>query len=313
MHVAVMRHPAVVPEIRRQRRTLRQPAEVDPLLGQHLPGTPARRPVHAPVGHTVAPLESLPVQVRVVRETDAGPQVAAHILDPALHLPLGLGPIRLAHPQLEADAQRQVQHSPVPLRTPVCITAQHHHLGVVVQAPPRHAAEVVERIDVALHEARYVRTPYELNVDRSRPAQHHHEGPEPVPAAVSPNVVEAPPVHLCLFAGLRLEPHRRPGLAATTWRYVSLQDRIPPVVPPFTQLPVQHDAVLQSFPQATFDVRHVRVQLRGTPTPWPGPHRLRSVQIPPHRVPCDIQLSRNPPDRTARPFHLVDLFHVSHL
>ena len=41
MHVAVVRHSAVVPEIRRHRRTLRQPSEVDPLLGQHLPGTPA--------------------------------------------------------------------------------------------------------------------------------------------------------------------------------------------------------------------------------------------------------------------------------
>ena len=35
--------------------------------------------------------------------------------------------------------------------------------------------------------------------------------------------------------------------------------------------------------------------------------------VPSHRVPSDTQLSCNPPDGTARPFHLVDLFHVSHL
>ncbi len=309
MHVAVVRHPAVVPEIRRQSRTLRQPSEVDPLLGQHLPGTPAHRPVHTPVRHAVAPLEGLPVQVRVVREADAGPQVAAHILDPALHLALRLCPIRLAHPQLESDAQRQVQHPPVPLRTPVRIPAQHHHLRVVIQAPPRRPAEVFERVDVALHEARHVRTPDELDVDRSRPAQHHHERPEPVLASVCADVAEAPPVHLRLLAGLRLEPHRRAGLSTTAWRHVGLQDRIPPVVAPFTQLPVQHDAVVQTLPQPAVDVAGVGVQLGRPRRSLLRLRHSRRPQILAHRVPGDAQLPCDPADRMPLTPHLVQVFH----
>jgi len=37
--------------------------------------------------------------------------------------------------------------------------APHHHLRVVIQAPPRHTAEVFERADVTLNEDRHVLTP----------------------------------------------------------------------------------------------------------------------------------------------------------
>ena len=54
------------------------------------------------VGHRVAPLQRLPVQVGVVGETDAGPHIAADVLHPAFDSALRLRPVGLARPNLKA-------------------------------------------------------------------------------------------------------------------------------------------------------------------------------------------------------------------
>ena len=68
------------------------------------------RPVNPPVGHRVAPLQSLAVQVGVVGEAYARPHVAPDVLHPALDLSLGLGPVGLAQTKLEAHPEGKVQH-----------------------------------------------------------------------------------------------------------------------------------------------------------------------------------------------------------
>ena len=61
------------------------------------------------------------------------------------------------------------------------------------------------------------------------------------------------------------------------------------------------------------DMLGVGVQLRPSRRPRLGTHGLRGLQVPAYRVAGHVQLLGNPPDRTARSFHLVDLFHFSHL
>ena len=51
----------------------------------------------------------------------------------------------------------------------------------------------------------------------------------------------------------------------------------------------------------------VGVQLRPPRRPQPGTHGLRGLQVPAYRVAGHVQLLGNPPDRTARSFHLLKL------
>ena len=307
-------HLAVLPQVRRQRGPIRQLPQVGPLLGQHLPGHPVGRPMHPRVGHHVAPLQSLPVQVGVVGETDAGPHVAPHVLDPVLHLALGLGSVGLAQPGLKTHPPGEIQHPLVPDRPLLLVPAQRDHLGVIVKAPAGHAAQVLEGIHVALDEGGRVRLAHQLHVAGSRPAQCHHKHPDAAFLPVCPNVGQTAPVHLRLLTRRRLKPHRRLRLPTPTPRpHVLHHRRIAALVAQGADLPIQHPAILQSFRHSQVDVLQVRVQLR--PSWWPRlrPHRLRRFQIPAHRVPGNVQLPGNLPDRTASAFQLVYLFHLSHL
>ena len=174
---AVPGHLAVLPEVRRQGGPSGKLPQVGTFLPQHLPRHPVRRPVHPPVGHAVAPLQSLAIEVGVVGETHAGPHVAPHILDPALHLSLGLGPVGAAQPYLEAHPHGEVQHPAVPLHLAVFVPSQRHHLGIVVKAAAGYAAQVLVVIDVALDEGGRVRPSDQLYVAGTRPPQCHHEYP----------------------------------------------------------------------------------------------------------------------------------------
>ena len=69
--------------------------------------------MHPPVGYTIAPLQGLPVQVGRVGEAHTGPHIAPGVLDPALHLALGLGPVGPAQPQHHHATLQPLRHSPV--------------------------------------------------------------------------------------------------------------------------------------------------------------------------------------------------------
>ena len=183
-----------LPKVGRQGIPLRQLAQVRLFLGQHLGREAVGSSVQSPVGHAVAPLQGLPVQIGIIGEAYAGPQVAPDVLYPALHLALGLGPIRLAQLEIKAQPHGEVQHPPVPLGTALLVPAQGYHLGIVIQAAPGYAAQVVEGVDVTLDEAGRVRSPDELHVDGLGPAEHHHEGPDSPLPALFVHLTEAPPV-----------------------------------------------------------------------------------------------------------------------
>ena len=175
---AVPGHLPVLPEVRRQGGTLRKFPQMGSLLVQHLPRYPVSRAMHSGVGHHVAPLQGLPVQVGVIGEAQAGPHVAPDVLHPALHLALGLGPVGLTQPDLKAHPQGEVQHPRVPFHLAILVPAQGHHLGVVVQAAAGNAAQVLESIGMALDEGGGVRPPDQLHVAGPGPAHGHHEHPD---------------------------------------------------------------------------------------------------------------------------------------
>ena len=273
-----------------------------------------RRTVHPGVGHHVAPLQSLPVQIGIVGEADARPHVAPHVLDPAFHLPLGLGSVRLAQPSLKTHPPGEIQHPLVPDRSLLLVPAQRDHLGIVVKTPARYAAQVLESVDVALDEGGRVRFAHQCHVAGPGPAHGHYEHPDPALLPVPADVRQTPPVHLRLLTRRRLKPHRRLRLPTPTpRRHVALQDRIASVIAQAGQLLVQRHAVFQPLRHPPVDVLGVRIQLR--PSWWPRlrPHGLRRLQIPAHRVPRYLQLPGDPPDRMASAFHLVYLFHLTHL
>ena len=113
---------------------------------------------------TSHPLQRLAVRVRIVGEADTRPHVEPHVLHPVLHLALGLRPVVLTQPGLEAHSQSEVQHPRVPDGTFRLVLAQGDHLGVVVQTAARHAAQVLEGIHVALDEGCRIGSPDQLDV-----------------------------------------------------------------------------------------------------------------------------------------------------
>ena len=73
-------HLAVLPQVRRQRGPIGQLPQVRPLLGQHLPRHPVGRPMHPRVGHHVAPLQPLPVQVGQFPDDAVVKRMLGHML-----------------------------------------------------------------------------------------------------------------------------------------------------------------------------------------------------------------------------------------
>jgi hypothetical protein len=63
---------------------------------------------------------------------------------------------------------------------------------------------------MAAEEGGDVRAADKLQIQRTRPGQHHHEAPEPLPLTRGRQEGEPAEVDLRLLAGLRLEAHGRP-------------------------------------------------------------------------------------------------------
>ena len=270
--------------------------------------------MNPPVGHCVAPLQSLTVEVSIVGEAHARPHVAPDVLDAAFDLPLGLGPVGTAQPHLEIHPHGEVQHPLVPHRLLVLVPSQGHHLGIIVEAAAQHVAQVLEGIHVALDECGGVRPAHQFHVAGPGPAQGHHEHPDATLLPVLVKVGQAAPVHLGLFPGRSLETQRGIGLPASpARRHVGLQDAIATVIAQGLELPVQHHAVFQPLGHPPVNVLGVSVQLRPPGRPVFRPHGLRRLQVSPHRISSDVQFPGDTPNGATRSFHLVDLFHLSHL
>ena len=215
------------------------------------------------VGHRVAPLQSLPVEIGVVGEAHAGPHIAPDVFHSAFDLSLRLRPVGTAQPDVKAQTPGEVQHPEVPLHPALLVLAQGDHLGVVVEAAAGHAAQVLEGVDVALDEGGSVRPAHQLHVAGPRPAHGHHEGPDPVLLPVSADVPQAAPVHLGLLSRRRLEAHGGLGLTGpAAMLHVVGQGGVASAVAQGPQLPQQHHAVLQPLFHPAVNVPGIWVQLR---------------------------------------------------
>ena len=108
---------------------------------------------------------------------------------------------------------------------------------------------------MALYEAGDVGPPDKLHLDGPGPAQHHHEGPDPVLAPVIAEVAKAAPVHLGLLAGTRLEAQGRLGLAGTpTGTDIVGHRRVTAFISEGADLPQQDVAILQTLGEPVVDV-----------------------------------------------------------
>ena len=103
--VAALAHPTLLPQVVGQPRPFRQGQQVLSLLEQQGLRMMPCRPMCPPTGYTIAPVQGLPIQVGRVGEAHTGPQIAPGVIDPALHLTLGLGPVGPAQPKLETHPQ----------------------------------------------------------------------------------------------------------------------------------------------------------------------------------------------------------------
>ena len=173
-------------------------------------------------------------------------------------------------------------------------------------------AEILEGIDVAPHEGSHVGSQDESHVDGPGLAQHHHEGPDPVLAAILVNAGEAAPVHLCLLSRRGFKAYRGLWLAApAAGPYVFHQSRVATLVSPGPQLPEQDYAVLQSFRQPKVHVLGVWVQLGPPRGPGLGLRHPLRPEVLPYRVAGKAQFPGNPPDGLPFSLHLIKLFHLS--
>ena len=151
-HHALVADAPLEPEhgaVRRERQRL----EGRPLLGERLRDDPLGRGVDPRVGDGVEPVPQLGVEVLEVAERAGEEEVLADVAERALDLALGLGPVRPAGAGLEAVVPGQVQQRPVVDDEPVGVLADHRRLHAVVEDLARHAAERLERRDVAAQDA----------------------------------------------------------------------------------------------------------------------------------------------------------------
>jgi len=135
---------------------------------------------------------------------------------------------------------------------------------------------------------------HELHVHGPRPAQHHHERPDPAHQAVVHPVPVPAEVHMGL---LPFEAHRRLGKPPLPQGMNELfQDRVAAVVPHGPDLPQQHDAVVHPFCQPPEDIILVGVELGAA---LGQRLRLGDLRCPdlPHRVSGDLQPPGDLPDR----------------
>ena len=131
-------------------------------------------------------------------------------------LPLVCGPVFLTQPRSRKPTRRaksSMSAGSSPLGRLRIVLAQGDHLGIVVKAPPRYAAQILKGVDVALDE----RLPYRLcrtSLHVAGPGVAHASSQTPRHYAacrtICTDVRQAPPVHLGLLARSRSQTASSP-------------------------------------------------------------------------------------------------------
>ena len=165
---------------RREVRASRQGLQAGPFVALEA-GTRAlaERGAAAAVGGPLQPAQGLRVEIVVVEKLASVVETAADVVDAALHLPLGLRPMRPAGADAEAPMRGEVLETLVQqqLLAPRAAVGDHHRLHLIEQHVLGHAAEVRERMLQTLHDrghglARIVAQPQQPGGARAPPPAH---------------------------------------------------------------------------------------------------------------------------------------------
>ena len=213
-----------------------------PFLGERLVDDPPGRGVHPRVGDTIQPAAKLRVQVLQIAEGTGEEEVLADVTERPLDLSLGLGPIGLAGPRMEAIVASQVDQGPIVDDAVRVALAEHRRLHAVVEQFARCAAEGLERRHMAAQHRRQVLVHHEPCPDQPAVAQHHGEQPHDPRRGrlVGEHHLEPGEVDLALLARCGLEAHLEPRIGRRPHLPQEVRDRrIAARVPELLQLPQQ--------------------------------------------------------------------------
>ena len=174
------------------------------------------------MGDALDPVGELLVEVVDGGEPARGEEAVAQVLDRALHLALLVAAVRRARHRREVIVPGALED----LRVEADVLADAFDddaLEVVVEDPPRHAAEPLECQGVAAQERLEGLVEREARVHRARPRQHQHEARQRPRRGADLDLAEVAPVHLRLLARQRGQPEERLGARRRSHRaYVPL-------------------------------------------------------------------------------------------
>nr|WP_232220786.1 hypothetical protein [Deinococcus geothermalis] len=261
----------------------------------------------------VKPVSGLTVEIGIVHELRPQPEVLLDVPDTAFHLALGPGPVRSAQPDGKAQPQGKIQELGVPDGLTGFVAFQDHLFGVVVQDALGHSAEIGERIEVAADEAGGVGLADELDVQRTGPAQHHHEGPDRAGLPFQIQVAVPSEVHLSLLARRGFKAGRDAGgghLCPPKWADKVLDHRVLPLVPAFLHFTEQHHGTQHALLDATFQVGNVGIELAAL---FGAGFRLREgwfSQVLLDGVAAQVELAGDPTDGVTGGFEFDDASHL---
>ena len=181
------------------------------LLGQRLGHGPRGIAGDAPrVGHRVAPVDELGIQIVHIPERPRREERVAQVADRPFDAAFFPGRRDRAGTRDEVVVPAQLEQARVEADG-VALPFEDGAFQVVVEDDSRHALKRGKRLDVAAQEALERLVQSEDGMQRPRPAQDQHEGGQPPGGAPDRDCSEAAPIGLPLLAHQQGQPEIRRG------------------------------------------------------------------------------------------------------
>ena len=260
------------------------------------------------------PMVELGVQMPQVFELAGEEEVLAHVAKRALHLPLGLRPIRCAHARTEPVVRGHVEQRRVVADLTLIVFAEHDRLHPVVEHLARYACELREGRHVAAHHGLEVRTHHEAPEQIPAVPEHHREQPHHLHllgllGLLGEHHLELREIHLRLLAGRRLEPMLEPRRLARAYRRDEVRhcgtSSLIPQIANLTQQP--HRAELRALRQPPPQVGAIRIEFLRPWRPRPVPGLLYAVlQVPAYGLAVHTHAPSDLADRQSLFSELMD-------
>src|SRR4051794_27072994 len=212
-------------------------------------------------------------------------EAAAQIADEALHLALGLGPVRLTQPGRKAAMAGKIEKAGMEavLPAPVAVALGNNRAHIVVEDLTRNPAKSQKGVLVGGNQRLDPLVADKLNISRPTPTERRHEHRKPIGTAPDHR-----PVRLHLFARRGLEADdRRRSRHRLEGGDKHLQHRVAAGITPLAQLTQEdagRDPVRRCRSQASGNIALERVELGYPLRPRLVAHRLLVTKIAPHRV-----------------------------